>query len=117
MSLRATSLQKDTATGISRDIGSQYDNVKLVADFINYVGSIADFAALVNTYNSRITEMEHRVFQQGTEPDVGVDEGDIWLDPTDNVIKIYREYPANSGSYRWTPLLYTNNDTLDAGYW
>ena len=117
MSMRATSLQKDTSTGIDREIGSQYDNVKLVADFIHEVGSIANFVSLVDNYNARITEMEHRVFQQGIEPTMGVNEGDIWLDSTDNVIKIYREYPADSGSYRWTPLLYTNNDILDAGYW
>ena len=45
MPTRATSLQNSTLTGLTREIGSKYDEVKLVADNIDAIKAVADAMA------------------------------------------------------------------------
>lgn len=71
----------------------------------------------VDTIRGRITELEQRTFQQTTTPTVGVNDGDIWLDTNTDTLKVYREYPLGSGNFRWEPLLYKWDDTVDGGIW
>ena len=71
----------------------------------------------IDELETRLTEMEQRLFQQATTPTTGVTAGDVWYDSTNDLFKVYREYPSGSGSYRWEPLIYRNEDTIDGGYW
>lgn len=68
---------------------------------------------------SRITDMEEVVFQQANAPttEEGASDGDIWMDTIANTLNVYREYPVNTGVYRWEPLIYKLDDTVDGGSW
>lgn len=67
----------------------------------------------------QITDLQEILFQQDTTPTVeqGASEGDIWLDTTDDTLKVLREYPLGTGVFRWEPLLYKWDDTVDGGSW
>ena len=69
----------------------------------------------LQTINNRVTELEQRTFQQSTTPTTGVNAGDIWLDTSDDTLKVYREYPFGSGNFRWEPLIYKLDDDIDGG--
>lgn len=58
MPVRASSLQKDTSTGIDRDINSQYDNVVIVADNIDAVVTDANNIGSINTVSGSITDVQ-----------------------------------------------------------
>jgi hypothetical protein len=45
MPTRATSLQNSTLTGLTREVGSKYDEIKLVADNIDAIEAVADAMA------------------------------------------------------------------------
>ena len=45
MPTRATSLQNSTLTGLTREVGSKYDKIKLVADNIDAIEAVADVIA------------------------------------------------------------------------
>lgn len=67
MPIRASSLNQNTSTGIDRDIGSQYDNVKIVAEnieavktdaeHIDQIAVVADNIQEVSNLSSRIGEV------------------------------------------------------------
>lgn len=73
----------------------------------------------ITEVDSRMTTMEEIVFQQATAPTAaqGASDGDIWMDTTTNTLNVYREYPIGTGVYRWEPLLYKWDDTVDGGSW
>ena len=54
MPTRATSLQNSTLTGLTREVGSKYDKIKLVADNIDAIEAVAD-AMAAGVKGSRIT--------------------------------------------------------------
>lgn len=62
-----------------------------------------------------ISNIEQTMFKGPTAPTEGVDEDDIWLDTVTDTLKIYREFPSNSGEFSWEPLIFKNNDILDGG--
>jgi predicted RecA/RadA family phage recombinase len=66
-----------------------------------------------------INDLQEIVFQQATAPTLaeGASDGDIWMDTTTNTLNVYREYPTGTGVYRWEPLLYKWDDTVDGGSW
>lgn len=109
------------------DLQEKYDNniegsefLLISTDTNSYkisVDNIKNFVDNELQLDSRIYELEHRIFQQTTTPIESVNIGDVWLDTIDNVLKVYREYPAASGNFRWEPLLYKWDDTVDGGIW
>lgn len=58
MATRSSSLIDGTSTGIERKIGSQYDNVKVVADNINKVVVSADNIGAINAASDNIGVIE-----------------------------------------------------------
>jgi phosphopantothenoylcysteine synthetase/decarboxylase len=73
----------------------------------------------ISEVNTKIATMEEIVFQQATAPTIaeGASDGDIWMDTTTNTLNVYREYPLGTNVYRWEPLLYKWDDTVDGGSW
>lgn len=73
----------------------------------------------LETLDNRIINLEEIIFQQDSEPtyEQGASEGDIWLDTSDDTLKVYREYPLGSNVFRWEPLIYKWDDTVDGGSW
>lgn len=130
MSRRSSSLVNNTANAIDREVYSQYDNIELLIENIAAIQVLAQtmpdiFANLstilnisqnLDILNTKVTDIEQRVFQQAVAPTVaeGASDGDIWMDTTENVLKVYREYLPDI--FRWETLLYNNEDTLNAGF-
>ena len=69
--------------------------------------------------DTRVNDLEEIVFQQADAPTEaeGASDGDIWMDTTTNTLNVYREYPINTGVYRWEPLIYKWDDVVDGGSW
>lgn len=82
-------------------------------------GRVTSVEGRVTTVENAVTDLQEIVFQQATAPTVaeGASDGDIWMDTTTNTLKVYREYPLGTGVYRWEPLLYKWDDTVDGGSW
>jgi hypothetical protein len=144
MARRASSLAK-TAVGIERDIGSEYDNVRAVADNLNSVNNInnnLDIVEFVSQHMSEIIDvatilgqeglaaqsdldaLEEIVTNQGyefriqaTAPTQGLVEGMLWYNVLTNDMLIYREVAP--GSLQWASINVndesTDSDIIDAG--
>lgn len=107
-------------SNIIRVVSSRSDSNPQIKNILSGIPSITNetIAALgLDELESRLTEMEQRLFQQAVTPTTGVSAGDVWYDSTNALFKVYREYPIGSGSYRWEPLVYKHNDSIDGGYW
>jgi len=89
-------------------------NIKSIYGLEN---ALSNITSDISGIDVRVTELEHRTFQQSTTPVTGVNAGDIWLDTSDDILKVYREYPYGSGVFRWEPLIYKWDDTVDGGLW
>lgn len=144
MARRASSLAK-TAVGIERDIGSEYDNVRAVADNLNSVNNVnsnLDIVEFVSQHMSEIIDvatilgqeglatqsdldaLEEVVTSQGyefriqaTAPTEGLVEGMLWYNVLTNDMLIYREVAP--GSLQWASINVndesTDSDIIDAG--
>jgi hypothetical protein len=144
MARRASSLA-NTIVGIERDIGSEYDNVRVVADNLNSVKNInnnLDIVKFVSRNMSKIIDvatilgqedlatqadldaLEETVTNQGyefriqaTAPTEGLVEGMLWYNVLTNDMLIYREVAP--GSLQWASINVndesTDSDIIDAG--
>jgi len=54
---RSTSLQNNTGTAINREINSQYDNVKLVADNIRFVITVANGLLSISSVYAKLPQI------------------------------------------------------------
>lgn len=144
MARRASSLAK-TAVGIERAIGSEYDNVRAVADNLNSVNNVnsnLDIVEFVSQHMSEIIDvatilgqeglaaqadldaLEEIVTNQGYEfriqasaPTQGLVEGMLWYNVLTNDMLIYREVAP--GVLQWASINVndesTDSDIIDAG--
>lgn len=144
MARRASSLSK-TAVGIERAIGSEYDNVKLVADNLNSVNNVNSslgIVELVSQHMSEIIDVATILSQEGlaaqadldaltdlvanqgyefriqaTAPTEGLVEGMLWYNVVTNDMLIYREVAP--GTLQWASINVndesTDSDIIDAG--
>lgn len=130
MSRRSSSLVNNTATAIDREVYSQYDNIEMLIeniaaiqtlaetmpDVFNNLDKLLNLSVSIDNLSTKIVDIEQRVFQQASAPTIeeGASDGDIWMDTTENLLKVYREYLP--GVFRWETLLYNNEDTINAGF-
>lgn len=93
--------------------------VELDSEAFVVEGRVTAVETRVTDVESSITDLQEIVFQQATAPTIaqGASDGDIWMDTTTNTLNVYREYPIGTGVYRWEPLLYKWDDTVDGGNW
>jgi|JYMV01.1.fsa_nt_gi hypothetical protein len=64
------------------------------------------------TVQDAITELSENLFQQGTEPTTGVNEGDLWFDTTNDKLMVYSTI---SGVSTWEEVIMQNQGTVDGG--
>jgi hypothetical protein len=96
-----------------------FNNVGTAITSNTVEGAIVEVDTRLQAAESSITDLQEIVFQQATAPTLaeGASDGDIWMDTTTNTLNVYREYPLGTGVYRWEPLLYKWDDTVDGGSW
>jgi hypothetical protein len=144
MARRASSLSR-TAVGVERDIGSEYDNVKAVANNLNSINnvdgniSIVQFVsqnmqAIIDTatilgqdglaaqadleaLEDALTQEGYKFRIQDTEPTLNVNEGVLWYNSLTNDMLIYRE--TAPGVFEWVSINVNDeskdSDIIDAG--
>lgn len=59
-----------------------------------------------------ISEISDNLFQQGEEPTVGVNEGDLWYDTINDTLMVYSTI---DGSSSWAEVVMQNQGTVDGG--
>lgn len=131
--------------GIDRDIGSEYDNVKKVADQLNKILAVYNELTDVGIVAENIQEVidtatilgqeglaaqadldavEEALIQEGykfrinpEQPTTNVEEGMLWYNSTTNDILIYRE--TEPGLLEWVSINVNDeskdSDIIDAG--
>jgi len=72
-------------------------------------------AQKLNSVNNRLIELEQTTFKSDATPSTGVNQGDTWYDTLNDVFYVYREYPVQSGIFRWEPLIFKYDDAIDGG--
>lgn len=144
MARRASSLSR-TAVGIERDIGSEYDNVKEVADNLHKITRIDSNLDIVDIVASNMSEviatatilgqeglasqadllaLEEALTEEGykfrietTQPTNNLEEGMLWYNSATNDILIYRE--TEPGLLEWVSINVNDeskdSDIIDAG--
>lgn len=144
MARRASSLSR-TAVGIERDIGSEYDNVKEVADNLHKITRVDNNLNFIDIVASNIAEviatatvlgqeglasqadllaLEEALTEEGykfriktTQPTDNLEEGMLWYNSVTNDILIYRE--TEPGLLEWVSINVNDeskdSDIIDAG--
>lgn len=144
MARRSSSLSR-TSVGVQREIVSEYEVVKLVADNLSSIVNVGNNLGSVETVSENIAEviataiilgqeglaaqadleaLEEVVTQEGykfriqaTEPTESLEEGMLWYNSVTNDILIYRE--VNPGVLQWASINVNNestdSDIIDSG--
>lgn len=144
MSRRASSLSR-TAVGIERDIGSEYDNVKEVANNLNSINNVdsnlgivgfvsENMDAIIDTatvlgqgglaaqadldaLEAALVNEGYKFRIQATEPINNVNEGVLWYNSATNDMLIYRE--TEPSVFEWVSINVNDesrdSDNIDAG--
>jgi hypothetical protein len=144
MARRASSLSR-TAVGVNRDIGSEYDNVKEVADNLNVITNVDtnlnivqfvsdNMQAIIDTATilgqeglaaqADLDALEQALIEEGykfriqdTAPTDNVNEGVLWYNSLTNDMLIYRETAPTV--FEWVSINVNNestdSDIIDAG--
>lgn len=109
----------DTVTNdVFRKILGYYEKVYAFTNLINDTSTDVNHtwsAQKLNSVNNRLIELEQTTFKGDVTPSTGVNQGDTWYDTLNDVFYVYREYPVGSASFRWEPLIFKYDDTIDGG--